>query len=77
MNQKEKDYVTILARNHWAYVKSVLVSHGVNEVVIAVCGHHYLTAFEHGFEHGIEHAEASQCSGSCECECSQSGLGDK
>lgn len=46
-----------LARQHWAYVESVLKAHQVHNTVVEVCGHHYRTAFVHGYKHAIEDLE--------------------
>lgn len=43
-----------LAKAHWEYLDSVLMSHAVSSHERELCGHHYRTAFVHGFKHGVE-----------------------
>ena len=44
----------ILAEAHWAYVESLLRTHGEDDDTVAKCRHHYLTAFLHGWKHAKE-----------------------
>lgn len=54
MNDETKAHVKTLARDHWRYVKSVLVAHGVKKKIIKLCGYHYKTAGLHFYKHALE-----------------------
>jgi hypothetical protein len=43
-----------LAADHWAYVRSMLLSHGEAHGVVTRCGFHYKAAFVHGWKHAME-----------------------
>ena len=43
-----------LARDHWGYIKQLLLTHGVPIEQVNVIGFHYKTAFIHGYKHGQE-----------------------
>jgi hypothetical protein len=43
-----------LAAAHWTYIEEVLRAHGESDDVIAKCGYHYNTAFQHGWKHAME-----------------------
>ena len=43
-----------LAREHWAYIKQLLLTHGVQIEQVNIIGFHYETAFVHGYKHGQE-----------------------
>lgn len=43
-----------LACEHWAYVKQLLLTHGVSIEQVNIIGFHYKTAFIHGYKHGQE-----------------------
>jgi hypothetical protein len=43
-----------LADDHWAYIKDLLVIHGMTDIEIKTIGFHYKTAFVHGWKHGVE-----------------------
>lgn len=51
---KDSAEINKLAEAHWNYVAGVLASHGASDRTIAICGHHYLTAFAHGYKHATE-----------------------
>ena len=40
--------------DHWAYVASVLATHGEDAKTIGLCGFHYRAAFAHGLKHARE-----------------------
>lgn len=42
------------AEAHWSYVQAMLMTHGLSDELISVCGWHYRTAMIHGFKHGVE-----------------------
>ena len=37
---------------HWEYVKSTLIVHGIDEETLKTSEHHYKTAMRHGIKHG-------------------------
>ena len=43
-----------LSREHWTYIKQLLLTHGVPIEQVNVIGFHYKTAFIHGYKHGKE-----------------------
>lgn len=65
-----KDVVQ-LVDEHWAYVKETLAVHGVDAFDVAIIGHHYRSAMEHGYKHGIE---AGKVQG---CRCNGATVGDE
>lgn len=50
----EKERAKQLAEEHWGYVKVTLCVHGVDDEVLQVVQHHYLTAAVHFHFHGVE-----------------------
>ena len=40
-----------LAKEHWNYIKKLLIVHG-HQTDINIIEYHYLTAFIHGYKHG-------------------------
>jgi hypothetical protein len=46
------------AKEHWEYVKEVLLTHGEDEAVVEKIGFHYVTAMKHGYKHGLEDKKA-------------------
>lgn len=60
MNEVKVNEAEILASDHWRYLQSVLVAHGVAERDQDLCGHHYRTAFVHGYKHGVEGMQNEQ-----------------
>lgn len=64
-------HVRKLSLDHWDYVGLVLDAHGISPDVIAACGFHYRSAFEHGYKHALEDIAAEQP------QQPQFGLGDK
>lgn len=69
MTPETKARVRQLALDHWGYVGMVLDAHQVPPDIIAACGFHYRSAFEHGYKHALEDISAE--------ENPQWGLGDK
>ena len=51
---KDGNGIKKLAEAHWGYVAGVLAAHGASDRTIAICGHHYRTAFAHGYKHATE-----------------------
>lgn len=49
-----------LARDHWSYIESILIAHGVSDEHRAIAQKHYIDAMQHGFKHGIEYAQAQR-----------------
>lgn len=43
-----------LACEHWAYIKQLLLTHGVPIEQVNIIGFHYKSAFVHGYKHGQE-----------------------
>ena len=46
--------VAKLAADHWGYVKSTLLAHGIPAEELVTAEHHYLSAFIHGYKHAVE-----------------------
>lgn len=60
MNEADETYTERareLAEAHWAYIRGLLVAHGVELSAIRIAAYHYLTVFEHGYKHAIEDVE--------------------
>jgi hypothetical protein len=51
-----EDFVKKLAGDHWRYVETTLMTHGVSlcSDQIKIARYHYIAAFQHGFKHGLE-----------------------
>jgi hypothetical protein len=52
-----KEKSEALAKAHWGYVESVLLTHGLNSLFVKDIGFHYQTAFIHGYKHGVQDTE--------------------
>lgn len=46
-----------LAKDHWEYIKSLLLTHDEDPNVIEKIGFHYISAFIHGYKHGADKYE--------------------
>lgn len=45
------------AKEHWEYVKNVLLLHGEKVETVNKIGFHYVSAMRHAYGHGLEDAK--------------------
>jgi hypothetical protein len=43
-----------LIDDHWGYVASLLLNHGIEACEVSACEFHYKSAFAHGWKHDKE-----------------------
>jgi len=55
------------AEQHWDYVRRVLEVHGEDDRTIAIIGHHYIEAFNHGYKHGMQDERKEEVQKGWEC----------